>query len=166
MAVGFPSKTSFTDGVVLSAGELNDISGTLNTVIPTNSVSWTTYSPTLSGGWANGNGTYNVAKYTQIGKTTFVFIQFTLGSTTTKGTDMVVSLPVTAANTFQQGQCRFLIGATNYIGICRNETTTTLRCLVGQLSGSYHSATQITSAIPGAWATGHSFEVSFVYEAA
>jgi len=79
---------------------------------------------------------------------------------------MVVSLPVTAANTYQQGQCRFYNGTTNYIGICRNETTTTLRALVGQLTGSYHSVTQITSTIPFTWATTHQFEMSFVYEAA
>ena len=33
MAVGFPAKTTFADGTTLSAGDLNDITGTLNSIM-------------------------------------------------------------------------------------------------------------------------------------
>jgi hypothetical protein len=35
MAVGFPAKTSFTDGTTLPASDLNDVTGTLNLIKPT-----------------------------------------------------------------------------------------------------------------------------------
>jgi hypothetical protein len=33
MAVGFPAKTTFADGTTLSAGDLNDVTGTLNSLV-------------------------------------------------------------------------------------------------------------------------------------
>lgn len=55
---------------------------------------WTSFTPT----WTNltvNNGTLTYAKYIQIGKTTHLRVKFTIGSTTTVGSSIILSLPTT-----------------------------------------------------------------------
>lgn len=170
MAVGFPAKTSFTDGAVLPASDLNDITGTLNSLVPTSSLPWTTYTPTISGGWANTGatpGTFGYAKYTQIGKVVFFAFDFTIGATTTKGTTLTVSLPVTAATTATMSNIRGIasIGGTIYDMTWFGSSTSTITGAAYSATGSYTIRTGITSAIPGAWATGDIFRAQGFYEA-
>ncbi len=154
-----------TDLVTNGALAIQTLADEIDTSVGTGLLAWQTYAPTLSGGWANGNGTYS-AQYAQVGKIVHVRLRFNIGSTTTKGTNCVFSLPVTAKNTFNQGLALLAIGGTNYQGIVRNETTTQARILTAQASGTYLTVTQVTATIPDTWATSDTITFSFTYEAA
>ena len=54
---------------------------------------WTSYTPTMGGGFTIGNGT-QVSKYVQSGKIVFGKIDITTGSTTNIGNQMTATLPV------------------------------------------------------------------------
>jgi hypothetical protein len=125
---------------------------------------WTSWSPTLSGGWLNGNGTWD-AKYVQIGKTVHAYGKFTVGSTTTKGTDMRISLPVTAASSLQVFPAYSVVGATQYSLSIRLENTTELRVITHDVV-SYVRSVQITATVPATWATGNILAFQITYEAA
>lgn len=131
---------------------------------------WQSWAPTLSGGWLNGNGTWE-AFYTQIGKTVHVDAAFTLGSTTTKGTTLTMSLPVTAkrpgTNTSRTigNAIAFLGSGFHALTMLQNATTTVTLYAIN--SGSaYAQAASITTAIPATWVTGDRLHVSLTYEAA
>jgi hypothetical protein len=131
---------------------------------------WTSWSPTLSGGWANGNGTWE-AFYTQIGKTVHVDAAFTLGSTTTKGVTLTMSLPVTAKRPGTHvrrtiGNAIAFLGSGFHMLTMLNNTTTSVTLYGINTATSYAQAASITTVIPGTWGTGDSFHVSFTYEAA
>jgi hypothetical protein len=121
---------------------------------------WQTWAPTLSGGWANGNGTWS-AKYIKIGKTVIVNATFTLGSTTTKGTALNISLPVTAGNNIALGTSR-LQGIFGNAIIAANGTTMLLRST--QVSGSVIAQAEVTSTYPLTWVTGNQFNLFISYE--
>jgi hypothetical protein len=125
---------------------------------------WQSWSPTLEGGWLNGNGTWD-AKYVQIGKTVHAYGKFTVGSTTTKGTDMRISIPVTAANSLQVFPAYSVVGATQYSLSIRLESTTQLRVITHDVV-SYVRSVQITAAVPATWATGNILAFQITYEAA
>jgi hypothetical protein len=73
---------------------------------------------------------------------------------------------VTAATTFNQGLCLLAIGGTNYEGVIRNESTTTMRPIAANAAGTYLTVTQLTSTVPGTWAANDTITVSLTYEAA
>lgn len=128
---------------------------------------WTSYTPVLSGGWLNGNGTWD-AKYIQIGKTVHVDGLFTLGSTTTKGVTLTVTLPVTAARTGRRtiGSAIAFLGSGFYALTMLQNTTTTVTLYAINSATSYSQAASVTTVIPATWGTGDSFHFSFTYEAA
>lgn len=131
-------------------------------------IAWQSWSPTLSGGWANGNGVWSNNVYCQLGKIVIVRGSFIVGSTTTKGTNLLVSLPVTAKNAAavpldQGASVAYLSGS---IGTFYPSTTTTARCLAFDASSTYLSTTQISATVPKAWATGDSITFTLTYEAA
>ena len=127
---------------------------------------WTSWSPVLGGGWLNGNGTWD-AKYAQIGKTVVVRGAFTVGSTTTKGTDMRVTLPVTAAASSLAWNCYSSVAGSQAALIIRLESTTSLRVIAQVASGTYVTVTQIIGgSVPGIWATSDSIAFQITYEAA
>jgi hypothetical protein len=154
----------FKDGALA----IRNLGNAIDTSVGNGLLAWTTWAPTLSGGWANGNGTWS-ARYAQIGKTVLVYGSFTLGSTTTKGTNMLVSLPVTAVanSTFATWNCfTSVAGGTSFACVARLESTTSLRILAQNAAGTYLTVAQITSAIPATWATGDSIAFQLVYQAA
>lgn len=127
---------------------------------------WQSWSPVLGGGWLNGNGVWN-ATYAQIGKTVIARGFFTLGSTTTKGTDMRVTLPVTAASTFLSWNCYSSVAGSQYALIARLESTTSLRIVAQVASATYVTVTQIIGgSVPGIWATNDTLAFQITYEAA
>jgi hypothetical protein len=131
---------------------------------------WTSWSPTLSGGWANGNGTWE-AFYTQIGKTVHVDAAFTIGSTTTKGSTMTITLPVTAKRPGTNvrriiGSMIGFIGSGFYAMFPYQNTTTTFIAYNISASGSFAQAATVTAATPATWGTGDSIHFSLTYEAA
>jgi hypothetical protein len=126
---------------------------------------WTTWSPVLGGGWLNGNGVWT-ATYAQIGKTVVVRGSFTVGSTTTKGTDMRVTLPVTAASSALAWNCYSSVAGSQAALIIRLESTTSLRVVAQVASATYVTVTQITATVPATWGTGDTIAFQITYEAA
>jgi hypothetical protein len=126
---------------------------------------WQTWAPTLSGGWLNGNGVWT-ARYNQIGKTVNFLAIFIVGSTTTKGAGIAVSLPVTA-----QSSSGFMANAYFTQGVTRitafplaNATSCVLGVSVATTSYSSYGAASAT--VPFTWATGDGIYFFGTYEAA
>jgi hypothetical protein len=129
---------------------------------------WQTWAPTLQGGWANGNGTWS-AQFCQIGKIVHVYGKFTVGSTTTKGSDMRLSVPVTARSFSQTFDCYAAIGSpaqVQYSNIIRLETTTQFRILAQDSNATYLRPTAVTATVPATWATNDQIAFQMTYEAA
>jgi hypothetical protein len=130
-------------------------------------VVWNNWAPVLGGGFSNGNGIWDVARYAQIGKTIHFTGEFTSGTTTTYGTTLSVSLPVAATSR----------GATTMIGIARrggtrhplfasNHTSSLVNFNAMNAAATYVSLTGISATIPFTWTTGDEIYISGTYEAA
>ena len=162
-----PDDTAF---VYQGAQAMRTLGQEIDTSVGTGLLAWQTYAPTLSGGWANGNGTWT-ARYAQLGKTVFVRGKFVVGSLTTKGTGLTISLPVTATAAAVEStsippalaqaggsNTQLLFG---YIG-----TTSTFTLFAMNAAGTYLTRTNVTAAIPAAWATSDEINFHFTYQAA
>jgi hypothetical protein len=132
---------------------------------------WTSYAPTLSGGWANGSNGVWTAYYAQVGKTVYYRGKFVVGSNTTKGTGLTVSLPVTAATnavTSSSVPVAFAVaGGTNthlLFGFLNSTTTLTLYAI--NAAGTYIARANVTTSVPATWATNDEIHFSVTYEAA
>jgi hypothetical protein len=152
----------FKDGALA----IRTLGNAIDTSVGTGLLAWQTYAPTLSGGWANGNGVYNEAKYVKIGKTVHMAVRFTLGSTTTKGTTLSISLPLTAANTYGFGMARFTAGGSIYNGVVVAFNAATATLLPNLANATYLQQANVTTTVPGTWVTGDSFIFTLTYEAA
>jgi hypothetical protein len=156
-----------TDLVKDGALAIRDLGQEIDTSVGEGLLPWKTWAPTLSGGWANGNGIY-AAKYVQIGKTVHLNIYFSVGSTTTKGTGMTLSLPVTAAsntaNTAGIAWCT--VAGTVYVGSARLATATAMVVQQHDAAATYVRAAATTATIPATWATSDNFVINFTYQAA
>jgi hypothetical protein len=128
---------------------------------------WQSWAPTLAAGWANGNGTWTAA-YAQIGKTVHVFGAFTLGSTTTKGTNLQFAPPVTAASSRSNltFTARASVGASVFMLRGRFPSASAMQLDVINAAGTYATLAQITATVPATWATGDNFTFFCTYEAA
>jgi len=125
---------------------------------------WTAYTPSISN-FTIGNGTLT-ARYQQIGKTVNVFVQFTLGSTSTIGTTPYFSLPFTAAQNKWSIPGRLGDnGVADYAGFAQCDTTNVYVYALG-VGGTYGTAPTVTATVPFTWATNDFFTFSFTYEAA
>lgn len=125
---------------------------------------WQSWAPTLGDGWLNGNGVWD-AFYTQIGKFVHVEARFTIGTTTTKGTSLLVSIPVTA----KRGQ-RQAFGAWGSRGpspLYFTLTGTTFgNIYTYKVDTTYATYTSITATVPVTWVPGDIISFAFTYEAA
>lgn len=159
-----PDDTAY---VSQGAAAIRTLGSAIDTSTGTGLKAWQTYVPTISGGFTKGNGTF-IAKYAQLGKNVHVLVKYTTGTTSTSGSNLLISLPVTAAQTFNLGNVSMVIMGTSYDGIIRNETTTTGRILCKGASGNYVTQTQVTTAVPSAtgWLDGDTVTFSLTYEAA
>ena len=155
-----------TDYVKDGATAIQTLATGIDTSTGKGLIAWQSYAPTLSGGWLNGNGVYNEAVYCQIGKTVHLSVRFTVGSTTTKGSGLQISLPVAAAATYSFGTVRTGVGGTTNFGplVAYNASTATAYSLL--TSTSYAQQATITSTVPGTWATGDAFTLFITYQAA
>jgi hypothetical protein len=124
---------------------------------------WQTWAPTLSGGWANGNGIWD-AKYVQIGKTVHFTGEFTIGSTTTKGNNLVFSLPVVSKDSYNFSFHAFC--SPNALLIAHRLSVTTGTVLAVNAAGTYAIRATVTSTVPVTWATGQLISINGTYEAA
>jgi hypothetical protein len=159
-----------TDLVKDGAVAIETLGDAIDTSVGSGLLAWQTWAPTLSNTWANGNGVWN-AKYCQIGKTVHVAASFTLGTTTTKGASLcVVSLPVTAAVTTRptiSSPCAVTVaGASGNLIWTAINSTTTLAMYVFNASVTFLTRNQVSSTVPGTWATNDVMQIAFTYEAA
>jgi hypothetical protein len=145
---------TFTPGQVLTAAELNDI-GT-----------YSTYTPTF-GGFTLGNGTIT-ARFTKINKLVHCFGAVTLGSTSSMAGALDVDLPATAADGvfFEPSPCYFFNNTTIFWGFAINISTTRIRLVAQNASGTYVSNSDTSATVPFTWASGHSFYWNHVYRGA
>jgi hypothetical protein len=126
---------------------------------------WQSWSPVFSGGWLNGNGTWD-AKYVQIGKTVHFRGLFTAGSTSTMGSGMVISRPVTMSNIIDNNINVLLIQSTTRIaGFPLVGTTTTMTIGVSLANTTYVQFGAVSATAPFTWATGNQVYISGTYEA-
>lgn len=139
---------------------------------PGNYTSWT---PTLSGRFTDGDWTKNCS-YTQVGKK----VNFVFDITATDATPMsggsgeaTFTLPVTAAsginltNNLVLGIGRALDSGTAVYGVQIEITSTTqARIRVLNTSGTYLGSTTMTSTIPMTWTTSDAITIAGEYEAA
>lgn len=132
---------------------------------------WTAFTPTFSNALTVGNGTH-ASYYQQVGKTVFVRVYFTFGSTSTMGTGSVgISLPVTARSavfTAKQllGHGLAISGAAEYPSVVEFSTTTLALMWAQTITASTPVLAQYSSTAPFTWTTGSVISANFVYEAA
>lgn len=160
----YPSSTDLVkDGAV----NIQTLAQDIDTSIGTGLLAWQTWAPTLSAGWANGNGVWT-AKYVKIGKTVIAMGYFAVGSTTTKGTTLAVSLPVTSANAATINGTAWC-GTTNSSGLSNLAVfptgTASFNLYSQNTAGTYVSWSNVTSTAPITWATNSILSFTVIYEA-
>jgi hypothetical protein len=134
-------------------------------LVPTHfsAVPWTTYTPTWTAVSVNpaiNNGTLT-GRYLVMGKTCFVRIQMTAGSTTTFGTGVwSFTLPFTtrSSDTPQIISALSLAATTYYAGAALAVTNTNTVTPFGTGTTGY------TSAVPATWTSGNFVIIEGVYE--
>jgi hypothetical protein len=131
---------------------------------------WQSYTPTFSN-FTLGNGTINVAKYSQIGKTVHLKLGVTLGSTSSVAGQAAISLPVSATTEAlgtlgPQGDCTLIAGGVLGIGTVQVISSTLCRMFPLVASGTYLTYAGLSATAPGTWTTGNHFAFTFTYEAA
>lgn len=162
---------SSTDYVSQGAVAIETLGDAIDASVGTGLLAWTSWAPTLGGGWLNGNGTWT-AHYAKIGKIVHVRGTFTVGSTTTKGTGLSITVPVTATSNAVNAFTPVPLGYANaggsntnlLFGYLNNTTSFTLFAL--GTAGTYANRANITSTVPATWATGDQITFAFTYEAA
>jgi hypothetical protein len=133
---------------------------------------WQDWTPTYSN-ISKGDGTVS-AKYTQIGKTVIAYWELVCGATTSIASNATITLPVTASSRHGSGYTKVGDGMLEDSGTAlyqieaytlASASTATIR----YPSIATHSGTvymELTGTIPITEATGDSWGISFVYEAA
>jgi hypothetical protein len=169
------------DGLTASTDELNRVTGVtspIQTQIDSKQTqidgkltipgAWTSYTPTIGGGWTAGNSTVTAA-YQQIGKTVHVRVSVAWGTTyTSSGTNSpTFTLPVTAAtsNASQSGILFCEDGTTRYMSAIVI-TSTTVATGYRMITSSAGGLGPITATTPFTWSTGDAIRFNLTYEAA
>lgn len=163
--MAWTNPTTVSTGTVLTASRYNaDVVANWNMF----GAAWTSFIPTLSGGWALGNSTYE-AKYLQVGRMVSFYAAITVGSTATKGTQLLANLPVTSS-TASIGQninayCTIPTVGTFPLPVIGNATSK-VELMASVANQTYTILTGVTATIPGAWATNSIIYYGGTYEAA
>jgi hypothetical protein len=124
---------------------------------------WAAFTPSRSN-ITVGNGT-EVARYQQIGKTTNVFYQLTLGSTSSIGNTPSIAAPTTPAQSvFYSGFVMMQdTGNTSYFGaVLIISGTAYPQAQVA--NGTYANAANVTSTVPFTWGNTDVLVMQFSYE--
>jgi hypothetical protein len=126
---------------------------------------WTAYTPTLTnitlgagtkGGW-----------YVTIGKTVHMVFGLQFAADTSVSGVIGVSLPVTAANSYEGGIADALDSGTAWVPLfLQKATTTRLDIYAFNSSGTYLSTTATSSSVPFTWTTNDEIHFYFTYQAA
>lgn len=133
---------------------------------------WQSWTPT----WTNltvGNGVV-VAKYLQIGKLVICHLSIVLGNTSSVGTEVSFSLPVTqgaygGSNLGRLGTVGLLdasAGPAAFEGRLVPLSTSAVIVRVSNTSGTYETLTPLSATVPFTWTTSDEIGGQFWYEAA
>lgn len=162
-ALGTPASGVMTNMTGLTNAGLSTAAGEIG-------AAWQSWTPT----WTNltvGNGTLNVAKYIQIGKTVRFYLKFTLGSTSSVGGSISFTTPTTISSNHttagSPGSAFVRIedaGTRNFVGWADIITTTTMRILYYSVSGTTIIVSATSSTAPMTWTTGDAIAVKGFYE--
>lgn len=147
--------TSWTVGDVIPASELNTLSG-----------AWTSYTPTVGGSWALGNGTIS-GNYKKIGRLVVCEMVVTWGSTSTFGASgLTLTLPFQALRGNALGKAKFTdTGTAGYQGVCwTTAASTTLGLYVYTTGGTYAGESSIVTTAPHTWASTDIVNCTIAYE--
>ncbi len=130
---------------------------------------WTAWSPSYTN-LTIGNGTV-VARAVQIGDKVEAYWSFALGSTSSVGTGPTVSLPVTRSSNYTDsemlwGPIYLKAGGTQFVGVIRSPSTTTVGILRHIVSGSNTVIGTVDATNPGTWTTGDTMSFTITYEVA
>jgi hypothetical protein len=157
-----------TDLVKDGALAMRTLGNAIDTSVGTGLLAWTSYTPTFTN-FTLGNGTITLAKYAKLGKIAVVKLLVTLGSTSSVSGRIGISLPVTATSDYTDrllNSCGLSAGGVSATGFVAMGSSTRVDLYALLASGTYVTNTNISSTIPGTWATGSSFAATFTYEAA
>jgi len=116
-------------------------------------------------GFTKGNATV-VARYAIAGKMTHYWGYVILGSTSSVSGPLDVALPTTCKGGIltHNSACSFYNNATLFWGMVLNISTTSIRLVAMNASGTYTSNSDISSTVPFTWANGHYFFWNHTYE--
>lgn len=156
-----PTFTGTVAGPIINATTKFQVNGTDVTGL---TGAWSSWTPTITG-WGGANYTVD-AKYIQIGKTVhFSFLMAITGANS--GTSLAFTLPATSrtANNLVSS-ASFVSAGNQFIGICRNGSTTVGSVFALNVTGSSINTANLTSTIPATWANGDAVRVTGTYEAA
>jgi hypothetical protein len=162
---GWPVPTS-TDLVSQGAVAIEALGDAIDADIAAGLKAWVTFTPTISGGFTIGNGTFSNALYCKIGKNIHYNFVFTYGSTSSASA-LTFTLPVQARVANSQMHNGWAnAGSGNYPLLVRQNSTTTVSVQAINAAGTYASGTALTTTIPGTWATGNIISITGTYEQA
>lgn len=158
--------TGGTDYTLVNAA-ISDVSYS-KVATPLDFPQWLNYTPT----WTNlttGNGTLNYARFVMNGKRVLLRVKFTLGSTSSVGGSVSVSLPVTAHADYASatdtplyaGQLNDATGNRNFPWVRMSSTTA---ANIGYMNSGVFGV--ISSTAPFTWTTSDQVMVTLEYEAA
>jgi hypothetical protein len=163
----WPVPTS-TDLVKDGAVAIESLGDAIDASVGSGLLAWQSYTPTFVNFNIGVGGTITRAKYAKIGKIVHMDIVVSLGAGSSVSGRIGISLPVTAAYNFSNPvtACDLTAGAANANGIASQSSTTQIDLYALLASGTYVTRTNVSSTIPGTWATGSSFALKYTYEAA
>jgi hypothetical protein len=130
---------------------------------------WASWTPTWTG-LTVGNGTYNFAKYKQIGKTVFFAIDFSFGTTTSvAGNPLYLTLPINRSSVWGTGlfSCIFNdTGLASYPGVVNTNGSDASSIILRPINtaGTYGSVGEVTSTVPFTWGSTDRIQVQGSYE--
>ena len=127
---------------------------------------WTAYTPTFVN-FTLGNGTITKSRYAQIAKTVIFDFKITMGTTSSMGTSMTISLPVTATN-LNDGVATsgYTVAPSTFVLSWITNTTTTAQMAAFNVAGTYLTRSLSSSTVPHTWTSGSTFAGQVIYEAA
>jgi hypothetical protein len=155
-----------TDLVKDGALAIRDLGQEIDTSVGEGLLAWQTWAPTLSGGWLNGNGTWT-AKYAKLGKIVHISAFFTLGSTTTKGTGFIISLPLpiaTSARLMFNHNARANVATTGFRMGLANFGNSSIELVALNAAGTYLTDVPVSATVPATWVTGDELRFGLTYE--
>jgi hypothetical protein len=146
---------TFTPGQVLTAAELN------------NGLLWTSFTPAFTN-FTLGNGTVT-AKYSIFGKVMFCKVAVTLGSTSTVGDPIRMTIPAsaTAVTTSQEVVGNAMAtdaGVATYLGYVLLTSSTQVTGIVINAASTYGQANTFNTTRPFTWGNADQFRLDFMLE--